>query len=158
MKYLFILMFFGSFFSCNYFEKKKLNSETILIEELKTFKWNELDRYPTFETCDDSIDFQETKSCFEQTVVMHISNYFQANELVVNQKVSDTILIDFLVTNIGNINISYIQSQLLTKDQIPNLDSIIGNSLASLPKLYPAIKRSQQVQAAFQIPLILVVK
>ena len=33
MKYLFILMFFGSFFSCNYFEKKKLNSETILIEE-----------------------------------------------------------------------------------------------------------------------------
>ena len=158
MKYLFILMFFGSFFSCNYFEKKKLNSEMILIEELKTFKWNELDRYPTFETCDDSIDFQETKSCFEQTVVMHISNYFQANELVVTQKVSDTILIDFLVTNIGNINISYIQSQLLTKDQIPNLDSIIGNSLASLPKLHPAIKRSQQVQAAFQIPLILVVK
>jgi len=158
MKYLFILMFFGSFFSCNYFEKKKLNSETILIEELKTFKWNELDRYPTFETCDASIDFQETKSCFEQTVVMHISNYFQANELVVNQKVSDTILMDFLVTNIGNINISYIQSQALTQDQIPNLDSIIGNSLASLPKLYPAIKRSQQVQAAFQIPLILVVK
>jgi len=158
MKYLFILMFFGSFFSCNYFEKKKLNSETFLIEELKTFKWNELDRYPTFETCDDSIDFQETKSCFEQTVVMHISNYFQANELVVTQKVSDTILIDFLVTNKGNINISYIQSQLLTKDQIPNLDSIIGNSLANLPKLYPAIKRSQQVQAAFQIPLILVVK
>tara|TARA_B110000259_G_scaffold75006_1_gene88233 strand:+ start:652 stop:837 length:186 start_codon:yes stop_codon:yes gene_type:complete len=37
-------MFFGSFFSCNYFEKKKLNSEMILIEELKTFKWNELDR------------------------------------------------------------------------------------------------------------------
>ena len=135
-----------------------LSLKTILIEELKTFKWNELDRYPTFKTCDASIDFQETKSCFEQTVVMHISNYFQANELVVNQKVSDTILMDFLVTNIGNINISYIQSQLLTKDQIPNLDSIIGNSLASLPKLYPAIKRSQQVQAAFQIPLILVVK
>ena len=158
MKYLLILIFFFSFFSCNYFEKKKLNSETILIEELKTFEWNELDFYPSFETCDSSIDFQETKFCFEQTLMMHLSNYFLDKELVVTRTVSDTILIDFLVTKKGYIRISKIKSQKLTQDQIPSLDSIIVNSLASLPKLYPAIKRSQQVQSAFQIPLILAVK
>ena len=90
--------------------------------------------------------------------MMHLSNYFLAKELVVTRTVSDTILIDFLVTKKGYIRISKIKSQKLTQDQIPSLDSIIVNSLASLPKLYPAIKRSQQVQSAFQIPLILAVK
>ena len=158
MKYLFILIFLYSFFSCNYYEKKKLDSDAILMEELKTFNWNELDRYPSFETCEDSIDFQETKMCFEQTIMTYLSDYFKNNELVVTQMVSDTILIDFLVNSKGSIHISNIQSQALTKLQIPDLDSIISHGLQRVPKLYPAIKRSQQVQSAFQLPLILVVK
>jgi hypothetical protein len=43
----------------------------------------------------------------------------------------------------------------LTKQQIPELDSILKSSLEGLPKLYPAIKRSQQVQTVFQLPIIL---
>ena len=70
---------------------------------------------------------------------------------------SDTIKINFLVSNKGIIHISKIHSQELTKHEIPNLDSIIGYSLKNLPPLYPAIKRSQQVQSAFELPLILVV-
>ena len=46
----------------------------------------------------------------------------------------------------------------LTKQQIPGLDSLLNYSLKGLPKLYPAIKRSQQVQTAFQLPLVLKVK
>ena len=158
MKYLFIVIFLGSFFSCNYYEKKKLNSETILMEELKTFNWNELDSYPSFETCDDSIDFQETKMCFEQTLISHFSEFFTEKNLVVTENVTDTIRIDFLVNNKGSLSISNIQSKPLTRLQIPTLDSLITHSLQGLPKLYPAIKRSQQVQSAFQLPLILVVK
>ena len=158
MKYLFILIFWGSFFSCNYYEKKKLNAETILMEELKTFNWNELDSYPSFETCDDSIDFQQTKMCFEQTLISHFSEFFIEKNLVVTENVTDTIRIDFLVNNKGSLSISNIQSKPLTRLQIPTLDSLITHSLQGLPKLYPAIKRSQQVQSAFQLPLILVVK
>ncbi len=158
MKYLFILIFWGSFFSCNYYEKKKLNPETILMEELKTFNWNELDSYPSFETCDDSIDFQQTKMCFEQTLISHFSEFFIEKNLVVTENVTDTIRIDFLVNNKGSLSISNIQSKPLTRLQIPTLDSLITHSLQGLPKLYPAIKRSQQVQSAFQLPLILVVK
>jgi len=155
MRYLVFVLLFCSFYSCNYYEKKKLDSNTILMQELKTFNWNEVDRYPNFENCVDSIDFQDNKKCFEQTITTHISEYFSTQNIIVTQTVSDTILIDLLVSNSGEIQISQIQSQELTTQQIPDLDSILSRSLKGLPKLYPAIKRSQQVQTAFQLPIIL---
>ena len=132
-----------------------MNSDTILMQELKTFNWNEVDRYPNFENCADSIDFQDNQNCFEQTITTHISDYFSTQNIIVSQTVSDTIVIDLLVSNSGQIQISQIQTQELTKQQIPDLDSILSSSLKGLPKLYPAIKRSQQVQTAFQLPIIL---
>ena len=71
------------------------------------------------------------------------------------QTVSDTIRIDLLVSNNGELQISKIQTQEVTRSEIPDLDSILNRSLTGLPKLYPAIKRSQQVQTAFQLPIIL---
>ena len=155
MKHLVIVLVVCSFFSCNYYEKKKLDSNTILMEELETFNWSEVDRYPNFESCVNSIDFQDNKNCFEETITTHISAYFETQNLIVTQTVSDTIIIDFLVLNNGEIKISQIQAQEQTKQQIPDLDSILSYSLKGLPKLYPAIKRSQQVQTAFQLPIIL---
>ena len=55
----------------------------------------------------------------------------------------------------GEIKIFQTQTHELTKQQIPELDSILKSSLEGLPKLYPAIKRSQQVQTAFQLPIII---
>ena len=155
MRYLSFVLAFCYFYSCNYYEKKKLNSDTILLEELKTFNWKEVDRYPNFENCENSINFQHSKNCFEQTITAHISEYFGIQDITVTQTVSDTIIIDLVVSKVGEIQVSKIITQQLTRDQIPNLDSIIIRSLKGLPKLYPAIKRSQQVQTAFQLPIIL---
>ena len=155
MRYLVFVLLFCSFYSCNYYEKKKLDSDTILMEELKTFNWNEVDRYPNFENCENSIDFQNSKNCFEQTITTHISEYFGTQNIIVSQTVKDTIRIDLLVSNSGELQISKIQTQELTREQIPSLDSILKRSLEGLPKLYPAIKRSQQVQTAFELPIIL---
>jgi len=155
MKHFAVVLFFCSFFSCDYYEKKKLDSNKILMEELETFNWNEVDRYPNFENCVDSIDFQSNKKCFEETIATQILEYFTAQNVIVSQTVSDTIRIDLLVSKSGEINITEIQAQELTNQQIPGLDSILSYSLKGLPKLYPAIKRSQHVQTAFQLPIIL---
>ena len=155
MKHLVVVLLFYSFFSCNYYEKKKLDSDAILIEELKTFNWNEVDRYPNFENCTDSIDFQSSKNCFEHTITTHIFDYFFTQNIVVTQTVSDTIRINLLVSKTGEVQISKIEAQNLTRQQIPELDSVLRQSLKGLPKLYPAIKRSQQVQTAFQLPIII---
>ena len=52
-------------FSCQYFEKQILNSDVILEQELQTFKWDEVDQYPTFETCDEDHSYEDNKACFE---------------------------------------------------------------------------------------------
>ena len=106
----------------------------------------------------DAIDFQDSKQCFETTITTQISDYLSAQNLIVSQTVSDTIQINFLVLKSGEIKITQLQVQELTKQQIPGLDSLLNYSLKGLPKLYPAIKRSQQVQTAFQLPLVLKVK
>ena len=155
MRYLAFVLLFYSFYSCNYYEKKKLDSDTILMQELKAFNWEEIDRYPNFENCENSINFQHSKNCFEQTITAHISKYFGIQNIVVRKTVSDTIIIDLVVSKSGELQISEIQTQQLTRDQIPTLDSILFRSLKGLPKLYPAIKRSQQVQTAFQLPIII---
>ena len=155
MKHLVVVFLFYSFFSCNYYEKKKLDSDAILIEELKTFNWNEVDRYPNFENCVDSIGFQSNKNCFEHTITTHIFNYFFTQNIVVTQAVSDTISISLLVSKKGEVQISKIEAQDFTREQLPELDSVLRQSLKGLPKLYPAIKRSQQVQTAFQLPIII---
>ena len=41
-----------------------MDSQSILEQELKTFSWNEVDQYPSFESCEDIINFNENKICF----------------------------------------------------------------------------------------------
>ena len=105
MRYLSLVIAFCYFYSCNYYEKKKLSSDTILLEELKTFNWKEVDRYPNFENCENSINFQRSKNCFEQTIAAHISEYFGIQDISVSQTVSDTIIIDLVVSKVGEIQI-----------------------------------------------------
>ena len=38
--------------------------------------------------------------------------------------------------------------------QIPEIDSLLHESLKGIPKITPAIKRGQQVTTAFELPII----
>jgi len=142
-------------FSCQYFEKKKLNSDVILEQELQTFKWDEVDQYPTFETCDDDNNYEGNKTCFESIFTTHISEVLKDSDMAFLDSENDTILVNFLVSKTGEITISNLYASHLSEVSIQNLNEILSASLLELPKLYPAIKRSQHVQTVFQLPIIL---
>jgi hypothetical protein len=142
-------------FSCQYFEKKKLNSDVILEQELQTFKWDEVDQYPTFETCDDDNNYEGNKICFESIFTTHISEVLKDSDMAFLDSENDTILVNFLVSKTGEITISNLYASQLSEVSIQNLNEILSASLLELPKLYPAIKRSQHVQTVFQLPIIL---
>tara|TARA_Y100000385_G_scaffold288681_1_gene355912 strand:+ start:3846 stop:4319 length:474 start_codon:yes stop_codon:yes gene_type:complete len=142
-------------FSCQYFEKKKLNSDVILEQELQTFKWDEVDQYPTFETCDDDNNYEGNKTCFESIFTTHISEVLKDSDMAFLDSENDTILVNFLVSKTGEIIISNLYASQLSEVSIQNLNEILSASLLELPKLYPAIKRSQHVQTVFQLPIIL---
>jgi len=155
MKYRKVFILIVCLSSCDYFDKKKVNTQDIVNEELQTFNWNDVDEYPSFTVCESSSSKQESKQCFETTLITHITNRLTKETIVVTENVEDTVMIKFHISETGNLSVLNIKNKEITKEQIPNLDSLLLNSLDSLPKIFPAIKRGQQVKTEFTLPIVI---
>ncbi len=155
MKQLTVFILLLCLYSCDYFDKKKVNTQDIVNEELQTFNWNDVDEYPSFKTCESLSSKQESKQCFETTLITHITNKLSDEIIVVTENVEDTVVIKFHVSETGNLSVLNIKNKETTKEQIPNLDSLLLKSLDSLPRIFPAIKRGQQVKTEFTLPIVI---
>ena len=142
-------------FSCEYFNVKKISSETILKEELQTFNWNDVDEYPSFSACDSSAAKDERKLCFQYTLTNHITAYLQNEAIIVTKDITDTINLNLRVTDKGGLIILSTEVDSLTHAEIPNIKELLIKSLDSLPQIFPAIKRGQQVTTEFKLPIII---
>lgn len=141
--------------SCEYFNAKKTTPEAILSEELQTFNWNDVDVYPTFSVCD-TIDTKNGKTnCFTQVLTTHILQRLQKDSIVVKQDVTDTINLKFQVSETGVLSLLNMEVDSLIIKEIPNIETLIYSSLDSLPKVFPALKRGQQVKTEFKLPVII---
>jgi hypothetical protein len=149
---LILILLFVS--SCSYFEKQKVHSEDLLEEELKTFNWNEVDTYPTFSSCDSIMIKEDSKLCFQNTLVESVNRFLENQNLVVAGDVNDTIKLRLIIDKKGELEIDQIDLNPETEYQIPEIDSLLRQSLNEIPKIYPAIKRGQQVTTVFELPVI----
>jgi hypothetical protein len=149
--FLLVLMLY----SCEYFNVKKVSSETILKEELQTFNWNDVDEYPMFTVCNSTLTKQERKACFEQTLTNFIIGYLQKDAIVVTQDLYDTIYLNFKITAAGDLILLDTKIDSLTNNEIPYIKQLLTESLDSLPEIFPAIKRGQQVTTEFTLPIII---
>ncbi|EDP71233.1 hypothetical protein FBALC1_02077 [Flavobacteriales bacterium ALC-1] len=140
--------------SCNYFEKKKVYPEDLLKEELQAFNWNEVDTYPTFASCDSITVKEDGKACFQNTLISSVNEFLAAQNIAVSEDVNDTIRLKIIIDNTGVLEVESIEKQPETALQIPEIDSLLRQSLKGIPKIYPAIKRGQQVTTAFELPVI----
>lgn len=140
--------------SCNYFEKKKVYTEDLLEEELQTFNWNDVDSYPTFSNCESITDKEDSKICFQNTLISSVNRYLEDQNIVVSEDVNDTIRLKIIIDKRGDLEVESIEFKPETAAQIPNIDSLLRQSLKGVPKIFPAIKRAQQVTTAFELPVI----
>ncbi|MBO3115616.1 hypothetical protein J4050_02595 [Winogradskyella sp. DF17] len=154
MRPLSLLLIFFVLSSCHYLEKKKVDSEDLLNEELQTFNWNDVDTYPTFDGCDSITDKAQSQMCFQQTMLSSVSSYLQSQNIIVSEDVNDTVVMRLEIDKSGSLRVQGIDMNSQTKLQIPELDSLLRESLKGIPKLYPAIKRNQQVTTVFELPVI----
>lgn len=141
--------------SCDYFDKKKIYTEDILKDELQTFNWNEVDEFPSFDACEATSGKENKKVCFENTLRSILNKNLAQHQIIVSEDINDTIQLKITIDNQGKFMINDIISTKLIQTQIPQLDSLLRQSLDSLPKIYPAIKRSQQVKTQFVLPVII---
>ena len=155
MRYFSVFLFILMLTSCEYFNVKKTSSEAILKEELQTFNWNDVDEYPSFSLCDYSITKEERKVCFQHTLTNHINDYLQKQVVVVTQDINDTIMLQFKVSKTGELSLLKSKIDSLTINEIPNIKNLLNKSLDSLPKIFPALKRGQQVTTEFNLSIII---
>ncbi|WP_370478990.1 hypothetical protein [Tamlana flava] len=142
-------------YSCEYFNAKKTSPEAILNEELQTFNWNDVDEYPSFSVCESSISKTEKQACFQYTLTNHITNYLKKEKIVVTQDINDTVILQFHISKQGDLSLLKADIDSLTKQEIPEIKGLIQKSLDSLPRIFPAIKRGQQVTTEFNLPIII---
>ena len=155
MKYISLILLFFCISSCDYFDKKKVNAEDLLNQELNTFNWNEVDVYPSFATCDSSDVKEERKHCFENTLSSYIFKHLSKQNIIVSEVIDDTLKMKIEISDQGILNILSIDNSKIIQKLIPNIDSLLIASLDSLPKIFPAIKRGQQVKTQFELPVII---
>lgn len=141
--------------SCAWFESREARTRKLVETQLHGIDWNEVDQYPLFKDCDETVVKQEQRACFEQTLLHHFSQTLEGFEFLMADDVEDTLYMDFLVDLEGTITVLDIEQNREVADQIPEFNGVITQSLKSLPPVAPALKRGIPVNAKFRIPLIL---
>jgi hypothetical protein len=150
----FLILLSLSLISCDYFENKKVNTQDIVSQELAVINWAAVDEYPSFSECDAVSQKQERKACFESTILGHVNRYLAKQDIVVSEDVEDTIAVTLSISNKGKISVLHISKKPETAVAIPKIDSLLRGSIATLPKIFPAVKRSQQVNTEFVLPVV----
>ena len=156
MRFLLTLICVFLMISCEYLAPKEEKTRRIVQEELSSIDWNDVDQYPLFASCAESISKEEQRTCFENELLSHFSETLSEFEFILSEYVGDTIYVDFLVERDGSITVLDIEDQMTVQEQIPEFNAIITQSLKSLPKIEPALKRGIPVTAKFRIPLELI--
>lgn len=158
MKYIALFCLLLCVSSCKYFDKKKVTSDEILKEDLRTFNWNEVDEYPSFVNCDSSSTKELRKQCFQSTLTNHITTQLTLKNIIVTQDLNDTIEMTFHISEKGELSIVKIEDNENISKQIPKINTFLTESVYNLPQISPAIKRGQQVKTEFKIPIVIKVE
>ncbi|MAP80158.1 MAG: hypothetical protein CL526_03620 [Aequorivita sp.] len=141
--------------SCQYFETEKVNSEKIYNEEIKAIDWKDVDRYPSFAECENTLEKLEQKQCFINTISTHLLQSISDKNLVTVQEISDTIKVNFEINSQGDLRILEIKIDSLFQREFPELESWIVQSIDSLKPVAPAYKRSIPVKTRFTLPVVI---
>ena len=133
---------------------KKISVDEFVNDEMKSFNWSEVDQFPVFENCTQINETSEKNNCFIRTISDSLSLNFIKNDLVINRTLIDTVFMKFKVNKKGIMEIENIEigEKILPYKEVINQSFI--KTAANLPKLYPAIKRGQEVDVTFELPIL----
>ena len=143
------------FIFCDFKIDKKITVDEFISEELKSFNWDDVDQYPVFETCLEINDLEKKNNCFVEMITSSFRENLKNNNLVLNRTFVDTVRMVLKIDKMGIIFIDSINVSDKNNKYKEFITKSFENTVSSLPKLYPAIKRGQEVDVIFNIPIII---
>jgi hypothetical protein len=140
--------------SCDDFIQRNLPSaESIASERIDTINWNQVDRFPLFESCDEMASKESQRQCFEVTFSTHILKALESENIVVKRTVNDTVILDLKVDHEGVVSILKIAQSDMVAREIPLLRDYFNTSLKKLPKIFPALKNAASKNNTQTVPV-----
>lgn len=156
MKHALLLVFLALLASsCQFFETEKVSSEEIYKEEMETIDWKDVDRYPSFPNCQNTLEKPEQKDCFINTISTHLYQSISHQEIVAVREVYDTVKVNFEISRDGQLSILEIKMDSLVRKEFPNLETWLLQSVDSLKPVAPAYKRGIPVKTQFTLPVVI---
>jgi hypothetical protein len=141
--------------SCGFFDSKDKKARELVKQEMRNIDWNQVDNYPLFEACDETLTKQDQKICFENELTSHLAATLDEFEYILDADINPTVYVDFVIDGEGKISVLDIEKDTKIDLQMPEFDGIIIQSLKGLPEISPALKRGIPVRAKFRIPIVL---
>ncbi len=141
--------------SCQFFETEKVSSEKIYNEEMQTIDWKDVDRYPSFSNCENTLEKPEQKDCFINTISSHLYKSISHEDMVATHEVYDTVKVNFEVSSSGKLSILEIKMDTVLQKEFPNMETWLLQSIDSLKPVAPAYKRGIPVKTQFTLPVII---
>lgn len=150
-----IVFFVLTLTSCQFFKYDKVNFEDVLNKEISNINWQEVDNYPSFQSCDSLNDSVDRVNCFYFEFHKRIIENLSLHNFVSNRKISDTMYVFFEINHYGNLNVLKVDINDKIKTAIPNIASLVKESISQIDDVIPAYKRGQPVKTALEIPLLI---
>jgi hypothetical protein len=147
MKKTIVLFFLLLLYNCQYFEKKVIQKEVLLHQEINKINWTEVDEYPSVKSCDSIHDQETRKKCFFDFVSNSIST--QLND---KKNKNSFLNIDSLKLKVVFLANSKVVFEVVSPKNI-GLDSIVKSKLENFPEIEPAIKRSMKVKTTSEFTI-----
>ncbi|MDP5106233.1 MAG: hypothetical protein NWQ31_08685 [Polaribacter sp.] len=141
--------------SCDKFTFSK-NKNLKVVDTIVDF--TRVDFSPSFKECDSLIDTSKLSDCFRNTIHQKISLELQKHSLFIKDSIDEDVFADILINAKGQIVLQEITSTENLKSQLPQLDSVLKQSVKNLPAINPAIKRSIPVSTRYRLKLKILLK
>ncbi len=141
--------------SCQFFDKKVPDEETLLQEELSKINWKQVDQFPSAKTCDTLLNKEEQKQCLFQFLTENIQSRIGIDTIHILYPELDTIAVKVTINPDSKLEFETQQPTDSISYDIRIIDSILNNRLSDFPPIEPAIKQGVKVKSQFILPVIL---
>ena len=150
-----LLAFALSLYSCNYFETKKVDAETLFQEEMATINWEEVDSYPLFANCDETQPKQQQLQCFHRQLSEKVSEVLGDSIQGVMQNVNDTLYLQMKIDTAGQFTFKELKIDSITRRHLPKMESWLSAALRGIESVAPATKKGVPVATLYTLPIVL---
>jgi len=158
LRLLFATLFILVFASCDFISPKNTSLQNLVLIDT-IIDYNTVDVYPLLTDCNNCDTNEKQNQCFENELIKKLKSSLKENKLKADNYLMDTVYVDILINNLGEISVSKIYENQDVVHKIPKLDSILRQSINNLPEaIQPSLKRGIPVNVMFKLPVVISLK